>query len=168
MDLAPWEQRPREEAALFNPAFCGALTFEFVKAYQGAKSQAAVVPLIFCALPMALHPATRDALPATITNSLYTWIENNTPVLIGYRERARHLTPTIKEGLRFAMDRGVLLIDVHGHLAAGSMSAAFTPAFLQGVTEETKDCVTATRQIARWFAKAGAPSTILSALRVTL
>jgi hypothetical protein len=166
--LPPWSERVREEAALFNPAFCGGLCFEFVKAYQNAKGQPVALPLIFCALPMALHPATREALPGTILNSLYTWIEDNAAASIGYSTRVQHLSPIIKEALRFSIDRDVLRITENGDLSIGSATAAFTPTFLQNATVETKGCVTAVRQIGRWFARAGLTSTILSGLRIAL
>jgi hypothetical protein len=168
MLTTPWKKRAQEEAFLFNPAFCGALAFEFLKAYTTAKDDAAAYPLVFCALPMALHPATRGALPATTANSLYTWIEDNPAALIGYPERARLLVPFVQECLRFAMDRQVIALDEAGGLAPGKKTAAFTPTVLQELTAETKACVNTSRQIGRWFAKAGAPSTILSALQVTL
>jgi len=166
--LMPWKQRAREEAYLFNPAFCGALAFEFLKSYTAAKDEGAAYPLVFCALPMALHPATREALPGTTINSLYTWIEDNPAALIGYSERARLLVPFLQEGLRFAMAREVIALDESGSLMPGSKAASFTPTVIQQLTEETKACVGASRQIGRWFAKAGAPSTILSALQVML
>ena len=166
--MTPWQLRAQEEAYLFNPAFCGALTFEFVKAYTSAKTDAAAFPLVFCALPLALHPATRDALPGTTANSLYTWIEDNPAALIGYPERTRLLVPFVQEGLRFAMDRQVVALDDAGCLRTGAKAASFTPTVLQQMTEETKACVNTSRQVGRWFAKAGAASTILSALQVIL
>jgi hypothetical protein len=166
--LIPWKKRAREEAHLFNPAFCGALAFEFLKAYTTAKDEGAAYPLVFCALPMALHPATREALPGTTVNSLYTWIEDNPATLIGYPDRARLLVPFVQEGLRFAIARDAIALDETGSVRPGSKAASFTPTALQQLTQETKSCVSASQKIGRWFAKAGAASTILSALQVML
>jgi hypothetical protein len=161
MQLAPWASRPPEEANLFNPAFCGALTFEFVKEYQKAKDVASPFVLPFCALAISLHPKTRAALPSTTINSMYTWLERNSKSLIGYQARARSLVPTIREGIRFALDRRTLAVTDAG-LALGEKRASFTPPFLSGATHDAQDCVIATRFLGRWFAKAGTPSTILS------
>ena len=99
MKMLPWEDRPREEANLFNPAFCGALIFEFVKQYQSAKGKTVPFILPFVALPIALHPKTRNALPASIRTSLYSWIEEHTETLVGLGERARNLVPYMQESL---------------------------------------------------------------------
>lgn len=37
MSLLLWDERPREEAYLFNPAFCATLLHEFVKEFQKAR-----------------------------------------------------------------------------------------------------------------------------------
>ena len=65
MSLKPWRERwTVVEANHFNPAYCGVLIYEFVRSYQKAKDSAAPFALVFCALPIALHPATRDRLPS--------------------------------------------------------------------------------------------------------
>ena len=58
MSMRPWQERwAFEEANHFNPAYCGALIFEFVRAYQGARkvppsfaSYSALFPLRFTPL----------------------------------------------------------------------------------------------------------------------
>lgn len=160
--MLPWERRPREEANLFNPAFCGALIFEFVKEYQSARRKASPFVLPFCALPIALHPVTRAALPLSTRNSLYSWLEEHTDTLVGLGERARNLTPYIEEALRFAVDHGAIAIDEKGELLSRERIASFTSKKMEPMTLEVKECVNKTRFLGRWFAAAGSPSTILS------
>ena len=163
MELVTWRMRTPQEAHLFNPAFCGALTFEFVKEFQRAKSQSVPYALPFCALPVSLHPKTRQSLPKTTLTSLYSWIEEHEPALVGLGERTRNLSPLVKEGLRFAMDRDVIELNSNGDLVIGSKRASFTSSIMTALTPDAKECVRATQMLGRWFAKAGSPSTILSA-----
>jgi hypothetical protein len=161
--LTRWEERVPEEAHLFNPAFCGALVVEFTREFQKARDSACPFILPFCALPVSLHPKTRDLLPSTTVTSLYTWMERHSDSIIGYKERAMSFRPVLQEAIRFAVDRCALVVNDEGGLVTGPSRVAFTATFEQGLTHDARDCVTATRLLGRWFAKAGTTSTILSA-----
>ena len=88
--MRSWSNRlALEEANHFNPAYCGALTYEFVRAYQNAKKVPVPFALVFCALPIALHPATRNRLPMRITTKLFPWLEGNADALVGFSDRAK-------------------------------------------------------------------------------
>ena len=72
MSLNPWGDRwAPEEANHFNPAYCGVLIYEFVRTYEKARKVPASFALVFCALPIALHPATRSRLPRSTTSQDY-------------------------------------------------------------------------------------------------
>lgn len=161
--LTRWEQRVPEEAYLFNPAFCGLLVVEFTREFQKAKDHDCPFVLPFCALPISLHPKTRALLPNSTLTSMYTWLERNGDSVIGYKERAKSFRPVLQEAIRFAIDRSVLSISDDGNLIAGPTRVASVPKFEEGLTYDARDCVTATKLLARWFAKAGTTSTILSA-----
>lgn len=163
MRLARWEERAPEEAHHFNPAFCGVLAFEFVQSYEKAGGYSSVYPLIFCALPVALHPETREALPHSTVTGMLSWVEDNTFIKVGYAERAVNLAPYIKEGIRFAIARQALSIAKDGELASGPSKANFTPKPLSETTIEVRETVQATRKIARWFAAVGSTPTIMAA-----
>jgi hypothetical protein len=161
--LTRWDQRVPEEAFLFNPAFCGALAVEFIREYQRTKDGDCPFVLPFCALPICLHPRTRALLPNSTLTSMYTWLERHSASIIGYKERTKSLRPVLQEAVRFAIDRSALAITNEGCLTVGSMRVAFTARFEQTLTHDSRDCVAAARLLARWFAKAGTTSTILSA-----
>lgn len=163
MSLTRWEERPREEAHLFNPPFCAALLYEFVKEYQKAKGQAAPYTLLFCALPIALHGKTRRALPGSTVTSLYSWRERNPEVLVGFAERTRSLRPVVQEALRFAIDRSALAFAEDGGVMLGGRALSVGRKFEETLTDDARDCFAATRLLGRWLAKAGTPSTIMAA-----
>ena len=163
MKLEQWGNRPPEEANHFNPAYCGVLIHEFVRAYETARNDAASFALVFCALPIALHPATRDRLPASIVKGMFPWLEQNPDVRVGFAERARNLTPYVREAISYAAARQAISFGAGGTIKAGAKRATFTPKALDNTTMEVRETVLAVRKIGRWFAASGDTVTILSA-----
>lgn len=168
MTLPAWFDRTQEEAHHFNPAFIGALTFEFVKAYERAKTAPAAFPLPFCALTFSLHSDSRIVLPNTTRTGLYSWIERTPEALVGYSERARNLAPYLKEGIRYAVLREAIIFDDAGSIGTGPKRASFTNSALEAVTPEVRDIVKSVRMVGKWFAGAGEAQTILVSLGVRL
>ena len=152
-----------EEANHFNPAFCGALIYEFVRAYERAMKEPVPYALVFCALPIALHPATRNRLPTTIATGMFSWFENNPDVRVGFAERARNLTPFIRQAITYATMRQAICFESGGVVRVGSKRASFPQAALDRTTTEVRETVNAAKKIARWFGAAGDATTILAA-----
>ena len=164
MSLNPWRERwASEEANHFNPAYCGALIYEFVRAYERAKRVPSSFALVFCALPIALHPATRNRLPTSTVTGLFPWLENNRDVQVGFADRTRNLTPYVREALRYAAAREAICFDDGGVITAGPKRASFTQTALEETTTDVRETVNAIRKIGRWFAAAGDTPTILAA-----
>lgn len=164
-----WHRRSPEEAHLFNPAFCGALSFEFIKSYETATDTLGVdYPQLFCALPIALHSDTRKKLPLTTRTSVYTWLQRYPEVQVGFAGRARDLVPIVREGIIFAASRQVLSFTNKGQVTRDHEKASFVPNFLSSSTPEMKEIVLASRLLGRWFASAGATTTLLSSWSITV
>ncbi len=168
MTLPDWHSRAPEEAAHFNPAYCGALIYEFVKEYEKSTDLGSDFPLPFCALAIAMHPQTRNALPKSTITGLYPWLEANYAAKVGFASRVQNLRPYVQEALRYAIAREAILIDDSGKLRTGAKKASFTPSFLQSVTSEVRDTVSAVKKTARWFSAAGETSSILASWGVRL
>lgn len=163
MRLVAWRDRAPEEAAHFNPAFCGALVYEFVKEFEKSRKDWPEFPLPFCALPIVMHPDTREILPKSTITGLYPWLEENADAKVGFADRASNLRPYLQEAVRFSISRKALEVTSDGRLATGHKKASFTPSVLQSTTSEVRDTVMATKKVARWFSAAGETSTILAA-----
>ena len=164
MSLHLWRrQRTREETHYFNCAYCGVLVYEFVRAYQNAKKTPVSLALVFCALPIAVHPATRNRLPNSTATRFLSWIEYNSDVLVGFSDRARNLSPYVREAVLFAGSRRAICFDKGGTITIGPKPASFTPKALDNTTEDVRATVVAIRKVARWFAASGDASTILAA-----
>ena len=152
-----------EESNLFNPAYCGALIYEFVRAYQNAKGSPVPFALVFCALPITLHPATRDRLPKSTRTILFHWLENNPDLLVGFSDRVRNLVPFLRDALRYATVQRTIGFEKNGGLTVGENRASFSPKLFAKVTSEIQETVRATRLVGRWFARSGDVPTILTA-----
>ena len=169
MSLNPWmDRRTPEETRHFNPAYCGVLACEFIHAYENAKKTPVSFALVFCALPISLHPATRERLPRSIVTGLLPWLENNPDARIGFGDRARNLTPYVRSGLLYASVRQAILLETGALLTAGPKRVSFTKGLLEETTPDVRDTVNATRKVARWFAAAGGTPTILAAWGVCI
>lgn len=164
MNLHPWHERwASEEANHFNPAFCGVLIYEFIRAYRNARREPPTFVLVFCALPISLHPATRNRLPKSTATGLFTWLQNNRDVRVGFSDRARNLTPYVLEAFRYAAARGAVSFSEGGTVITGPKRASFSQTALADSTTDVRDTVEAIRKVARWFAAAGDTATILAA-----
>ena len=135
----------------------------FVRSYEKAKTQSPLFALVFCALPIALHPATRDRLPRSTITGLFPWIEGNPDVLVGFADRARNLVPHVREAIRYAAARRAIGFGDGGRVLIGDKRTSFPPRFLGELSIDIRDTVDAARKIGRWFAGAGDPGTILAA-----
>jgi hypothetical protein len=161
--LEAWQSRPAEEANHFNPAFCGALVYEFCRSYEKAKGTRAPIILPYCALPIALHSETRHLLPRSTVTGMFAWLELTPKVRVGFSDRAKSLAPYIREALLFSFARGVLNAELDATIVLGKKRASFGEKFLESSTEEVRQIVEATRMIGRWFAAAGHESTVMAA-----
>ena len=169
MSLPPWhERRASGYANHFNPAYCGILVYEFVRSYEKESKSPAPIALVFCALPIALHPATRECLPRSTATRLLPWLENYRGVRVGFSDRARNLCPYIREALHYAAARQAISFGRGGVIIAGPKQASFTPVVLNEATTDIRGTVKAIRFIARWFAAAGDTPTILAAWGIRL
>lgn len=162
MQLSAWPSRPTEEANLFNPAFVGAVTYEFVKSYQKTHSAGAPITFLPLVLAAVLHKPTRRKLPGSTITSLYQWVQNNEEVLIGLGARARGLAPYTKEALVVLFANGHVDWTAGHSIGVGKNKAGFPPSFLKTTTLEVKEIVERTKFFARWLAKSGSESTILA------
>lgn len=160
---AAWSERwAAEEANHFNPAYCGVLIYEFARSYRNARRRPASFVLVFCALPIALHPDTRDRLPLTTGSGMFPWLEENRDVRVGFAIRARNLVPYVREGMRYAVARQAVRLETGGVIEIGPKRASFTAPKLEGTTTEVRNTVRSVRMVARWFAGSGDAASILA------
>ncbi|MFZ2997360.1 three component ABC system middle component [Sphingobium sp.] len=157
-----WDERPREEAALFNPAFCGEIIAQSVHAHFKTGKRPLSFPLAFTILPLALHPASRERLPSQSSTTLRTWAVNNDALLRPLSDRIARLRPITREALLFLIQLQALDLTPAG-LIPGEKPIALTRKIKAG-TAETDEIRRSARLLGRWFAAQNNPLLILQTL----
>lgn len=111
--LRNWNERSPEVAALFNPAFTSALIYTALLEFKKNDSCEAPYAFPFVLLPIVLHPKTRKKLPRSSRTAFSVWItnEDNAGIKVEFAERAKQLTPYVKEALLFSLQNNRLSIN---------------------------------------------------------
>jgi hypothetical protein len=160
-----WRDRPPEEAALLNPAFCGELIARATTEYERIRAAAFPLPLGFVVLPLVLHPPTLSALPGRANTTFATWSAENEALLAELPERTLRLRPVTREALLFLTQHRAIKVDAEG-LKTGQKPMKLTARTSQS-TAEVDDMRRSAGLIGRWFANQGAPVQILQTMGVT-
>jgi hypothetical protein len=123
--------------------------------------------LSFLVLPIVLHPKTRAALPYSTGTSLLSWTQERRADLTQFGTHARVLEPYAREAIIFGVSNGTLLLFDSGDIGTGSAYVAPSEKRTEYFTPEVRECLERAGFVGRWFAGAGTPATIFSALGVT-
>jgi hypothetical protein len=154
--VTAWPDRPQVSAAYLNPALVAAVLAAAAINYRSERQRAMVWPLAFVVCPLVLHRSTRLALPRSTATHLAAWVSRNAVLHAGFAARARALTPTVGEGLRFGLRHGVLTVEA-GSLN-GQVGRARDP--------ELRQLLNSAALVGRWLAKADQPATAFAILGV--
>ena len=161
-----WWQRPPEEAAHFNPAFCGELLARAVRSYHAGRHSLMSLPLIFVVLPLALHARTRHALPRRATTTFVSWSMDHEAILNEVPDRVLGLRPITREALLFMCQLKALALSSEG------VSTGPKPLRLSSRPDVTSDDADEARRAAtflgRWFAYQPMPGAVLQTMGVTV
>lgn len=160
-----WRDRPAEEAALLNPAFCGELIARATKDYERLRGIAFPLPLSFVVLPLVLHAPTLAALPGRANTTFATWSADNEALLAELPQRTLRLRPISREALLFLTQHRALTVGADG-LRIGEKPMKLT-AKTAATTPDVDDIRRAAALLGRWFANQGAPVQILQTMGVT-
>lgn len=161
--LERWNNRPIEEANLFNPAFLCALIHEFLKDYVKAQGGGAPLTVVVIALATTLHRASRERLPNRTVTPLYAWLQDNEDLLIGFPERAKNIAPYVKEAIMFGMATETLATGGGHNLLPGIKKAVFSKSFIDMTTTEVKSIIDRTKFVGRWLSNSGSEVSVVAA-----
>ncbi|MEV4804996.1 three component ABC system middle component [Nonomuraea sp. NPDC049421] len=155
--MRAWADRPREAAALLNPALMAVISANGAIQYERQSSQAMPWYLTFLIAPLVLHKGTREALPRDTRTHLSTWITDNAVIRAAFPQRAQALTEHVREGLRFGMANRMLTVTGDGGLQ-GTLAATAMPI----KAGDAAQIVRASGLIGRWFTRADQPATLFA------
>jgi hypothetical protein len=149
------------EASLFNPAFIGLLVASASNGYKNVTGSGIPFELALLVPPIALHEATRLALPGNTSGRMSSWALANPVVTSEFPSRARAMTPLAQEGIRYAMRSAALILD-------GGLLVSRLPRRIEKSlhTADARDCLRASGFAGRWFAHTGDSRTIFALLGV--
>ena len=150
--MKPWAERSQIEATLLNPALIALLIREAATGYESGGTEMSW-PLLFLIPPLVLHRPTRNALPRDTRTHLSTWVAREPVLRAGFPDRAAAMSPLVREGLRFGLRHGVLL------MTGGTVRGADVGAAPLG---ELRTLLRSASLVGRWFAKSSQPSTIFA------
>lgn len=159
--MTGWSERPFVVAAMLNPALIAAFLATTAEGYAKETGQGVPVVLSFVAAPLVLHRGTREALPASTTTHLATWVSRNPVLRAGLPQRAVSLVEPVRAGLRFGLAHGVLSID-------GDRLSAVARKRPRGVRPppQLNEILRKANLVGRWLAKTDSPATVLALLGV--
>lgn len=155
----------RTAQRLFNPAFVALVLARAAKgAAEVSGARGLEFPLAFVAVPLVLHPASREALPHNTTStSLVTWAQGGgSQVLLDLPARASAMVEPTRAGIDFGLRHQALEIqgDVivpMGNVANRNLRGAVT-------TDDANDCLAKAVKVGRFFGKAGPAAFVYSTL----
>ncbi|MGW3811550.1 three component ABC system middle component [Micromonospora sp. NPDC005113] len=154
--MTAWPDRPQVPAAYLNPALVAAVLAAAAVDYRSERQRAMAWPVAFVVCPLVLHRPTRLALPRHAATHLAAWVSRNAVLHAGFAARARAMTPTVREGLRFGLRHGVLTIE------AGSLDGSVG----RVRDAELRKLLNSARLVGRLLAKADQPATAFAILGV--
>ena len=159
-----WNHRPREEAALFNPAFCGEILCRSVSALHQTAARPLALPLAYLILPLTLGARERTALPGRADTSFQAWAPQHQVLLADLPERVVRLRPITREALLFMVAHRALA------LAADGVTTGETPLKLTRKiatsTDEVAEIRSAAGLLGRWFGQQGGQMQLLQTMGI--
>ena len=159
--MKTWIARPKEEAYLFNPAFCCTTLSAAMWGYASVRDEGVPFSLAFMFLPMVLHKPTRENLPPSTRTSMAAWLQDNSEARVLFYERLVSLRPHTREAIHFGMQLGWIMSRSGGLLETTLNTSAVTRT-ARALSDEARECVMRARFLGKWFAGAGATHTAMA------
>ena len=154
-----WEGLPKEEKALFNPAFLAIVLARVSEGHHQRFGEPVPLPIAILSSTLVLHRPTRERLPNTIATNMLAWIERNADLTATVGIHAPALVPHLKEGLLFSLTDGLCRLTESGGIVPGRNKP---PTQITGQTADVIACQRKAFFVGRWLAGAGTPATILA------
>ena len=159
--MKTWLSRPKEEAYLFNPAFCCTTLSMAMQSYASVKDEGVPFSLAFMFLPIILHKPTRNNLPRNTRTSMAAWLQENSEARVLFYERLVSLKPHTREAIQF----GMLLdwiIPRSGGLLETTLTDTDVTRTTKTLSDEARECIMRARFLGKWFAEAGETHTAMA------
>jgi hypothetical protein len=161
--LSPWDGRSPAVAAMLNPALIAMILAIAAREYSGRRDDALPAPYAFLIAPLVLHRDTRNELPRSVASHWANWASDNPVLIAGFPSRAIALREHVREGFRFGLRHGVLILDDAAGLVALQQKTIIPTTTSAG---DIRDLVIAAQRVGRWLTKLELPATAFALLGV--
>jgi hypothetical protein len=151
MSSREWSRRTVEERTLLNPPFVARVVQSVADGYAAETGEGVPFPLIFLAVPAALHQRTRVALPTTVRTSLRAWTLEHSFLRATFALRASAIASHVREGALFGISGGLLTLNDGSLLVVRPRGKRRRSVD----SEEVKTILSRARFVGRWFARSG-------------
>ncbi len=145
---------------MLNPALLAAITAAAASEYKRAAGEPMPWPFAFLVAPLVVHRGTREVLPRTTATHLANWVSQNPTIHAGIPARAQSLAEPVREGLRFGLAHGVLVVDEHGRVTGDLTAGPKRP------TGEVDQMIAKAGLVGKWLTKIDQPATAFAVLGV--
>lgn len=159
-----WRDRPQEEAAHFNPAFCGELLARTISEFRKQTGNAMPLAYAFVVLPLVLHPVARRVLPGRANTAFASWAGENTDALSTLPDRTLSLRPVTREALLFLAQLDAIKLTPDGVMVGRRPVRLGTRPSV--TTDEVNDMRRAAGLLGRWFGNQPNSTAVLQTLGV--
>lgn len=159
-----WGHRPREEATLFNPAFCGEILCRSVSAIRQTADRPLTLPLAYLVLPLTLGARERSTLPGRADTSFQTWAPQQQVLLADLPDRVVRLRPITREALLFMVAHRALTLTAAG-ITVGTAPLKLTRKITTS-TDEVAEIRAAAGLLGRWFGQQGGQLQLLQTMGI--
>jgi hypothetical protein len=146
---------------MLNPALLAVVAAAAAEEYERASREPMPWPLTFLVAPLVLHRNTREALPRTTRSHLSTWVTKNPLLRAGFPQRAKSLAGPVRQGVRFGLANGWLILTEDGDLR-GALVQSARPSSVGDITA----IVRSAGLVGKWLTKLERPATAFALLGV--
>lgn len=152
--MRAWEERTVAVADMLNPALLAAVTAGAASEYQRRAGDPMPFPLAFIVAPLVLHRGTRAVMPKRVDSHMSKWVIDYPVVVEGFGARARAMVQPVREGIRFGIRTGALILEGDGLVGR----TRGTPAKVGDIT----DIMARAGFSGRWFTQSDSPATVFA------
>lgn len=153
--LASWRDRQRDFANLFNPTFMSVMMHNLSTGYREASGNPLPFPLVFIAIPFALHPIVQAKRPKTSATRLTQWLRSHPDLKSEVAAAARFLAPNVKEALRVGLENDLLSVE-----GSAILPGTYRRKNNRETYEALKPHLSGATFVGKWLARSGTVSDV--------
>lgn len=158
-----WEERSPDVAALLNPAFISVLIAECCRAYSKECDRRFPFSLAFVAIPICLHPSSRNTFPKNISGKFQLWAEKNAVVRVDFHRRAAGIAASVREALHFGALHNLLKFEEDGCISALKSTDILVATYKETPLHEIMNSI---KFFGRWMSRIEDPSIVFLCMGV--